>query len=203
MAQNYIPRQDTDFFTFGTTLAQTLAADPTAYGLTQAEATALANAIAQVGQAIQDVDALKAELSSTVEQKTALRRTAEQMIRPLVCRIQANPTVTREQKAQAGLPLHDTKPSHIAPLPPTDLVVKADTTGLHRLTWDRNGNPFGTRFIVECQPDQDTDWRIVDIVEGTTLDHPGNTPGRKIIYRVCARRGKTESPPSNHAGAYL
>ena len=104
MAQNYIPYRDTDFFTFGTTLAQTLAADPTAYGLTAAEATALANAVAQVGQAIQDVDARKADLAATVEQKVALRRSAEQLIRPLVRRIQANPTVSGSRRSRPVCP---------------------------------------------------------------------------------------------------
>ena len=203
MGKNYIPNLDTDFFTFGTTLAQTLAADPDGYGLTPAEATALANAVAQVGQAIQDVDMRKAELASTVEQKVALRREAEQLIRPLVRRIQANSTVTREQKVQAGLPLYDTKPSHSAPLPPTDLVVNATATGTHHLSWDRNGNAPGTHFIVECQQGNDTTWRMVDVVEATALEHPGNTPGEKIVYRVRARRGKIESPHSNHAGVYL
>ncbi|MBV9468801.1 MAG: fibronectin type III domain-containing protein [Abitibacteriaceae bacterium] len=203
MAQDYIPATDAAFLTFGTTLAQNLTATPAVYGVTAAQATTPTNAMNQVGQALQDVDALKAQLASAVMQKEQLLTAAEQLIRPLVRQIQANPNITDAQKAQAGLPIHDTQPSATTPMAPTNLVVKANADGVHELAWNRNGNLPGTLFIVECKRGTDTAWFIVNIVAATRLKHGGNTPGQKIVYQVRARRGNMESANSNEAGAYL
>lgn len=203
MPQDYIPNADADFLTFGTTLAQTLTANPTTYGITAAQATAVTNAVNQVGQALQDVNALKAELASAVDQKDALRTSAEQTIRSLARQIQANPGVTDDQKSQAGLPVYDTTPTSSAPNAPTDLVVKANASGMHELSWKRNGNPSGTSFIIECRKGNETNWSFVKVVQRTRYEHTGNTPGQMVVYRVRAQRGEQESLNSDEVVAYL
>ncbi|MBV9470318.1 MAG: hypothetical protein JOZ57_13860, partial [Abitibacteriaceae bacterium] len=180
---DYLPRKDADALTFVTTLAATLAANPASYGLTANDVTPLTNKANELGQALQDVDALKSAASAGVAHKEDIRAALESLVRPLVAQIQANPAVTAQLKTQAGLPVYDTTPSATAPQVPTDLVVQPQANGVHVLSWNRNGNLPGTQFIIEAKTGTATEFVRVDVITATSYEHPGQKAGVPVVYR--------------------
>ncbi len=85
---------------------------------------------------------------------------------------------------------------------PTRLVATGDASGTNRLTWERNGNPQGTQFVVEAKIGKADAWTLVDVVNATRYSHLGLAPGTPIRYRVRARRRGVASEPSNEASVY-
>ena len=203
MAGNYIPPKDADALTYLTTLAGVLAAAPASYGLVAADVTPITNKVNEFGQALQDVDTLKTASTAGVQHKDDVRAALENLVRPIVAQIQANPAVTDQLKAQASIPIHDTVPSATAPIVPAGLVVQPQGNGVHRLSWNRNGNLTGTQFVIESKAGEAEGFSLVDVVTTTTYDHAAQPAGVPVVYRIRARRGSVTSEPSNEAGAYL
>ena len=94
----------------------TIAANPVEYGLTAADVTELQTSQtsfdAGLAEMVQQRDAARAATNL----KASTRKAFEEMIRQYARQIQANPSVTDVLKLDAGLPVHDTRPSPI-PMP--------------------------------------------------------------------------------------
>ena len=90
----------------------------------------------------------------------------------------------------------------VPPTPPSDLTVTPFANGINRLTWVRNNNVQGTKFIIEAKRSANGAWQFVDVVTATRFDHINQTPGVPVMYRVKAKRGNQESVPSPDTVAY-
>lgn len=203
MTQDLIPTMDAALLTFGTTLAAAVTAAPASFGLAAADIAPVSADVNQFGQALQDVDALKAELASAVRQKEQIRLNVEAGLRSVARRIQADPAVTDDTRSNAGIPIRDFRPSSTAPNPPTDLVAAGLVSGVNELSWDRNGNLPNTEFVIEAMKGAETTFSQVDVTRAARYRHTGQTVGVKVIYRVRARRDGISSDNCREAGVYL
>jgi len=85
---------------------------------------------------------------------------------------------------------------------PVDLLVNGTSDGINHLKWNRNGNRYGTTFIIEAKIGDSNTWVIIDAITVTKYEHKNQTPGVKVQYRVRAKRGDLESTASNVAVVY-
>ncbi|MCX6154175.1 MAG: hypothetical protein NT007_08445, partial [Candidatus Kapabacteria bacterium] len=92
--------------------------------------------------------------------------------------------------------------SPVNPIPPTDLLANPNPNGTNKLSWNRNGNPQGTIFIIEMQDRPGFPWVLIGTTTKTTYDHQGQMPGITKYYRVRAQRNDTTTEPSNEAIVY-
>lgn len=114
---------------------------------------------------------------------------------------QAIPGISPELLGQLGL----TVPSGGGTVPvfdPIDLSAIGSSNGVNSLRWKRNGNQSGTVYVIEVSYGNSLSWQIVDTTTRKKFDHPDQTPGNFVRYRVIARRGTTSSNPSNTASVY-
>lgn len=70
----------------------------------------------------------------------------------------AEPGVSNQLKKELGLPVHNTEPTPILPVAPTDLVTHGFETGVNRLKWSHNGNKKGTQYVIEARYGDSASW---------------------------------------------
>lgn len=113
-----------------------------------------------------------------------------------------NENVTEGMKERMGFDTNGQSSSIVGIMVPSDLLVNGTSDGINHLKWNRNGNRYGTAFIIEAKIGDSSTWTIIDVVTVTKYDHKNQTPGVKIQYRVRAKRSEMESTPSNTATVY-
>ena len=105
---SYIPGRDGDFNAFSNALDTTLAADPAKYGLTAEDITELQDKLNQWNNRYSQMVQAKDNAKASVVGKANSRKELTAVIRDLVRQIQADPSVSDEAIADAGLPVHST-----------------------------------------------------------------------------------------------
>ena len=113
MARSYIPSTDADFQVWLDNFSELITADPTAYGLSSADATALATLTTTYDNALAAAMNGSTRGPSTVNAKDVARTNAQARARQLATIIQANPAVSEEQKSDLGITVRKT----------TDLII--------------------------------------------------------------------------------
>jgi hypothetical protein len=88
-----------------------VAANPTVYGVKPETVTELQNEETTFDSSFNDAIQQRDAAKGAVSLKNQSRKQFEELIRSVARQIQANPEVTDNEKLQAGLPVHDTKPS--------------------------------------------------------------------------------------------
>jgi hypothetical protein len=199
---DYIPKPDTEFSAYLETLTTALEADEVAYGIIGADSLALRGALTLFQNNLSESNTAKAEAQVAVAAKDAARSDLEQLVRPLVARIQVNPVVTDALRSAASIPIRDTIRTVTAPIPPSALVAVASADGVNSLNWNPNGNTSGIQFVVEARVGAAAAFALVDVVTAASYRHTGQTPGVTVVYQVRARRGAATSAPSNQATVY-
>lgn len=113
MATPYIPTTDSGVSSWLLNFSTLISADPTSYGLVAGDATA----IAAQNTAYQAAYALAIDPStrtpSTVANKDAVKAAALAVVRPYAMQINANASVTDEQRAELGLTIRKVVPTPI------------------------------------------------------------------------------------------
>jgi len=66
-----------------------------------------------------------------------------------------------------------------------------------RLSWNRNGNPFDTEYIIEAQVSSSLKWLEIDRVTRPSFLYVGHRGGIPIKFRVVAVYEDRISLPSN------
>lgn len=150
MATSYIPSTDADFQVWLDNFSELITADPTAYGLSSADATALATLTTTYDNALAAATNGSTRGPSTVNAKDVARTNAQARARQLATIIQANPAVTEEQKTDLGITVRKTNKTPIpAPASSPLLAYIATTTGQQTLRYsdqmtpDSRSKPFG------------------------------------------------------------
>lgn len=192
-----IPKPDVEFSAFAERVTAALESDEVVYGLLPADTLALRTELEQFKAALAAAQTAKNEASLAVGNKDTQRDDVEKMLRPLIQRIQVNPSVTDAQRVAAGITPRDTSRSYNAPIAPRDLVAVPDGSGVNTLKWNANGNSSGIQYVVEAKVGSAADFSTVDVVTSTTYRHAGRVVGQAVDYRVRARRGENISAPSN------
>lgn len=199
MQYSYLPAKEAELVIWLANFVNTANANLVVLGLVAADIDPVKALQPTLTANLNDVEAKKAALASSVETKDATKDSIIQKVRLLVNKIQANPAVTVALKAQLGISTHEggTYPQH--PVPPTDLVAVLQSDGSVNLTWNRNGNAPKTQFVIEYSVGATTNWILLDVITKTNYNHKGFPAGVPIKYSVKARKGGETSGTSNIA----
>lgn len=199
---NYNKMPDAQFRQFTENFVNVAEANAEALGLSIGAIAQLENAQIAFGDAltaqVNAIDAAKAATSLKRQQKCAML----DLVRLYANQWQANPTISDELKQQLGLPIHDKSPTPRSVFPPSDLYVRAISSGTNWLRWDRNENFPQTVFEIQCSYDVPNNWQWIEVTMKTDFRHTGQTPGRTVFYRVRANRPTGVSAWSNIGVAY-
>lgn len=170
-------------------------ANSAALGLTPANLLEISTAAASFGTNVNSATAAKATAKAVVEAKDLQKKTTRAVISKYGKTFRANAAVTDNLLEQLMLPHHKTPGTKSAPTIPTSVVASADGDGLVKLSWNRNGNVYGTQFLIESRNDPAANWTLIG---GTTQAKFENqaTPGSYVAYRVSAQRRSVTSAAS-------
>lgn len=155
MGPNYIPTRDADFMVWLDNFSTLLTAAPLTYGLTAADASALAALTATFDTALAAATNGSTRGPSTIAAKDAARAGAEARARQLATLIQANPVITEAQKTDLGLTVRKTNKTPVPPPTTSPLLVFTAATPLQhtlrysdQLTPDSRARPFGASALL-------------------------------------------------------
>lgn len=150
MATDYIPKRDADFQVWLDNNSAMITANSTLYGLTSGDASAYATLTSTFDAALAAATNGSTRGPSTVNAKDVARVNAEGRARQLATIVQANPSVTDEQKIDLGYTVRKTSRTPIPAPTSTPLISYIATTYLqHTLrfadqnTPDSKSRPFG------------------------------------------------------------
>lgn len=93
-----------------------------------------------------------------------------------------------------GLAIHDTSPTPIEPIQPTGLGAMPKWGSSVSLSWDRNGNSQGVKFIIEAMPQGGT-WGKVGVTTKGSTNIYGFAQGVPFWFRVRAENRGNQSHP--------
>ncbi len=199
---DWFPKPDDQAANRAAQIIAVLNANAAALGITAAEMASLTAARDEFTTALTASDTALANSKVKVATKNQERRELEDLLRPLVQRVQLNPALTDQMRGDAGLPIRDTTRTFSNPVAPSDLVATGGADGVNSLKWAAAGNTSGVQYVVEAKAVGALDWSVVDVTSATSYKHTGQTPGFKLEYRVLARRGAAKSAASNVAAVF-
>lgn len=105
MSSSYIPANDLEFTEWLDRFSAYLTANLAKFGIVDGEIDDLLAAIPQFQTDYQAAKDARATAKAKTQAKDASRMTAEDILRPLVGRIQSYPATTNEDRAELGIPL--------------------------------------------------------------------------------------------------
>ena len=200
--KDYLPTKDTDLQAWTQNFLAVANANLASLGLIAGDVTPVSTDKTSFDSAIINNNTKQAEAKAATQQKNTVKTNMGTKIRVLVRKIQANPAVLPQLKAQLGITVGDAVPTPLVPQQPTELVANPSASGINKLQWNRNGNPFGTTFIIESQENVALPWVFAGTTTKSTFEHTGQIPGKMLFYRVKAQRNEQLSEPSNVAVVY-
>jgi hypothetical protein len=119
---SYLPSREEALLAWAQNASTLITATPTAFGLTAADATALASLVSAYAVALAAATNPSTSTPATVATKNTARITMVSAIRSMVKRVQATATVTPTQKISLGINVKDVHPTPI-PAPSTRPVM--------------------------------------------------------------------------------
>lgn len=99
--------------------------------------------------------------------------------------------------ASDGSIMFESPPMDFNPRIPQQLFGEILIAGEIRLSWNRNGNPWGTDYIVEAQVSNSTRWIEIYRTDKPSFLYVGHRSGIPIKFRIIAELGDKQSLPSN------
>lgn len=200
--KSYLPTKDSDLQFWAANFLTVANANLAALGLVADDLKNVTTDKTSFDTAVTNNKAKQAEAKSAAENKKNARKKFETDTRLLVRKIQANPAVPTDLKKKLGITVKDASPSPTNPITPTELLVNPNANGTNKLSWNRNGNPQGTIFIIESQEKPGMPWTLIGTTTKASFDHTKQTPGKTQYYRVCAQRTDLISQPSSEVVVY-
>jgi hypothetical protein len=201
-SKDYIPKKDSEMQSWTANFLTVANANLVPLGLIAGDITPITTDKGSFDTSITNSNTKQAEAKAATQQKKTARNNLNGKVRLLVRKIQANPAVTPQLKAQLGINVGDSIPTPSNPFPPTELVAVPDAIGTNKLTWNRNNNSYGTQFIVEFQHSPAIPWIFAGITTKSSFEHIGQVPGQTVFYRVKAQKNQQISETSNVAVVY-
>ncbi|HZO86772.1 MAG TPA: fibronectin type III domain-containing protein [Chthonomonadaceae bacterium] len=202
MGQDFLPRNDSEFSLWLANFNAVVGDNLAALGLSAADLAAGEDALAALRAAIAQFTAAQAAALASTQSKRMARQDAEEEVRALARRIQANPAVPDSLREMLGLRVRRKAIRRLIPLSPAELVVTGLDSGMHLLRWKSGGNKPGTHYLIEARIGPSESWTLIDVTTKTKYRHTDQTPGVRAAYRVRAKRGDRTSSYSNEALLY-
>ena len=142
MAAPYIPPKDADLVNWSTNFDTLITANPALYGLSPADAVAIAAANATLLAAYALVVAPATRTTVTIAAKNAAKVAFITLARTYASQIRLNPGVTNADKLDLGLNLPNNNPSPIPPPPTWPLLsIPSAGPGLHEIRYADSASP--------------------------------------------------------------
>lgn len=182
-------------------IAATGGTAPNPYSIPAATLNALSGLDQDTLNAATDVDAKKAALRASMQERDALLRSLVESLAEIARSVYANPAVTPAMVAALGLQPRSTARVRIVPKTPTDLLATVTENGAIALKWNRFGNAKGVNFVVEAKVGTG-DWAFVGSTTACRLALEGYATGAAVGFRVSASNGGTVSAPSAAATVF-
>jgi hypothetical protein len=199
---DYLPAKDSDLQSWTQNFLTVANANLVALGLVAADTTPITSEKGSYDTAITNNNTKQAEAKAATQQKSTVKSNLTTKVRILVRKIQANPAVLPQLKAQLGITVGDGGLTPIVPQQPMELIADPAASGVNKLQWNRNNNPYGIVFVVEYQLNVTESWQFAGTTTKSTFEHIGQVPGRMLFYRVKAQKNELVSEPSNVAVVY-
>jgi hypothetical protein len=124
---DYLPSSDLAFLAWLENFSAAIATNLSGYGLSATDQTALTGAIGSLQNELTNQQTALANSQAATENKDLSRRNAEDLVGPMVRRVQATPTVTDPMRELAGITVTDSQPTPSGP-PTTAPVGRVDTS---------------------------------------------------------------------------
>jgi len=199
---DYLPTKDADLQSWTANFITVANDNLTELGLIAGDITPISTEKSNFDTAITNNNTKQAEAKAATQQKSTVKSSLSSKIRVLVRKIQANPAVLPQLKAQLGITVGDGGFTPIIPQQPMELIATPAVSGVNKLQWNRNNNPYGITFIIEYQLNTTEPWQFAGTTTKSTFEHSGQVPGRMLFYRVKAQKNELVSEPSNVAVVY-
>ena len=203
---SYIPARDTNLQAWAANFSTKITANPPLYGLTSADAAAIAAPVAAYTAALSIVTTPATKTKTTVADKDAARASMLALVRPYAQLVRNNAGVSNEDKLALGLTIPDTSPTPI-PAPTTQPVISVPvlTPGTAVLRYADTTSPtsrakpagvigmqlFGSQDATP--PVDPADWNFLGIVttQPYEIDTSGMDPTKvlNLTARWQTRRG--------------
>lgn len=209
---DYIPRKDQNLLAWADNFSTLITSAPTTYGLTAANATALAGLVSTYSTALEASTNPSTRGGSTVLAKDQARVNMVSYCRQLARAVQGTLTVTNQQRYDLGLTVRITEPSPIPPpgaTPGLDVVSVSGNTvriRLHDTTSPtRRGRPFGVdgaavfSFVGAVPPGDVDGWKFEGNTTRTTVTvtFPSDVaPGAKVWLTAFWFNPRAQSGPA-------
>lgn len=184
-------------------IAETIDADPEAFGLTGANAAIMGAAATQYTTSLLAWNAARKAAEAAFVEKDTSRREALGTFRAYLNLMFATPTVNDDTVTSLGLAPRKGTRSEIKLAQPINLLPTPFADGTVKLKWNGNQNKYGVIYVVERGTFEADSWRVL----GTTTRHSiidrNAPPGVPRLYRVTATKDQRRSIPSAVKGVYL
>jgi hypothetical protein len=203
MGTSWLPLNDAGLLAFVQPFSTKIAATPTAFGLTAADATTLTGLVTGYQTALATATDPSTRTPVSVTAKEVAKASLVAETRSLAKRVQANPAVTPEQKTDLGLPIHKTTNTPIpAPVTKPVLTVAAISAGrsvtiklADESSTNKRAKPYGVdgaevySYVPadgEAPPTDLERWRFEGIATRSTFDILYNGEDVNKTSYICA-----------------
>ena len=209
-----IPGVASKLVPFSTTFRDVLTASPGSYFLDPADITELTNVTNLFLSAQLAVSNPEARSGMLIEARDTAQANYYEVARPLYTTIQANPEISNEDKAAAGVKVKDTTPTPI-PAPTTaPLVTVESITGNVAKVRLANAESPASRakpafvqganvftFAGETAPTDPSQWKLVGAVTRTAFEvvfDASIEPGSKVWLTACWFNPRSQVGPASN-----
>ncbi|MEM9415894.1 MAG: hypothetical protein AAGA29_10520 [Planctomycetota bacterium] len=218
MGKNFIPTRESVLVTWTKSFEQTIAKQPTDFGLTVEQATAYTTAQAAFAAAYQTANEPMTRSPGNIEIKNTAKDALIALTRELVKIIQAYPGTTNDMRRELGVTVPDLDPTPVPPPSETPTIDVLSVDGwtlnvrLHNGESSRRGKPVGVKgatvfsYVGDQPPMSVDDWKFegnttktdTKVVFPTTV-----APGTKVWltafwFNPTAQSGPAATPVSRY-----
>ena len=194
---DYIPQKDGDLVPWTENFIAVANANLPALGLIAGDITALTTKKSDYSTGLNAAVAKQAESKAATDNKNVKKSALTDNIRVLARQIQARPGVPDNLKVQLGLNAPDPVPSPTGPFPPVSTTIESLSLHQYRISWGRNGNSYGTTFIIEFTFELGQPWQMIGTTTKASYDTNHTNPAGTTFFRVKAQKGEIISDPGN------
>ena len=159
-SSDFIPNRDSDFNVWAHAFLTSVEAEPTEYGLTAADITTLQTTVAEWDTSYNEMHQKRDAAKGATVGKMESRSLLEELLRNYARQIQADPKVSDELKADAGLKVHSSSRTPV-PDPTTAPVISIDAGTIQQ------------HFL-----------RFTDSISPNSLSRPRGVFGVVIFYHI-------------------
>lgn len=184
-------------------IAGSVVAGPTTFGLTAPQAAAMEAAAELFESQLADWDASIVSHEAASLAKNDSRAAALNTFSTFLNLVYATPTVTEATLASIGLSPRSDSRLPLKPQTPQDLLAVPFADGTVKLTWKKGDNKYGIFYQVQTAGADESDWANLQATTRQSMTVSGVTPGEPRWFRVKAYKNGLESEFSYNAGVYI